>query len=83
VPIREAGAPLIRSMAGLHLYHFFLSNCAQRVSLALAAEDIMRRPAFEPGIRRLQPWYAPVACAALKLKSRIQRGGPPPRRANL
>ena len=41
------------------------------------AEDVMRRPAFEPGIRRLQPWYAPVACAALKLKSRIQRGGPP------
>ena len=40
VPIREAGDPLIRSMTGLHLYHFFLSNCAQRVSLALAEKGL-------------------------------------------
>ena len=43
------------------------------------AADVMRRPAFKHGIRDLQPWFAPIACTVLKLKSRMQRGGPPPR----
>ena len=44
--------------------------------------DVMRRPSFERGIQRLQPWYASLACTVLKLKSRVQRGRPPPRRAS-
>jgi len=43
------------------------------------AADVIRRPSFEGGIQKLQPWFAPVACTVLKIKSRIQRGGPPPR----
>ena len=31
-------------MKGIHLYHFFLSNCAQRVSLALAEKDLAFTP---------------------------------------
>ena len=42
------------------------------------AADIMRRPSFGHGIQKLQPWFAPIACRVLKIKSRIQRGGPPP-----
>ena len=44
--------------------------------------DVMRRPSFERGIQRLQPWYASIACTVLKFKSRVQRGRPPPRRAS-
>ncbi|MDG2333735.1 MAG: glutathione S-transferase family protein [Myxococcota bacterium] len=42
------------------------------------ASEVMKRPAFERGVGRLQPWYAPITCTVLKLKSRGQRGGPPP-----
>ncbi|HJP37149.1 MAG: glutathione S-transferase family protein [Gammaproteobacteria bacterium] len=47
------------------------------------AGEIMRRPSFENGVARLQPWYAPLVCRALRLKSRIRRGGPPPRQPRL
>ena len=40
MPIREATDPATRSMTGLHLYHFFLSNCAQRAALALAEKGL-------------------------------------------
>ena len=40
MPIREAESPEIRSMTGVHLYHFFLSNCAQRLALTLAEKNI-------------------------------------------
>lgn len=35
MPVYENTDPDIRSMKGLHVYHYFLSNCAQRVTLAL------------------------------------------------
>ncbi len=35
MPVFENTDPDIRSMKGLHVYHYFLSNCAQRVTLAL------------------------------------------------
>ena len=40
MPIREAESPQIRSRTGIHLDHFFLSNCAQRVALAWAEKTI-------------------------------------------
>lgn len=44
VPIREAEDAEIRSVTGIHLYHFFLSNCAQRVALALAKKHLAFTP---------------------------------------
>lgn len=35
MPVYENPDPGIKSMKGLHVYHYFLSNCAQRVTLAL------------------------------------------------
>ena len=35
MPVYENTDPGIKSMKGLHVYHYFLSNCAQRVTLAL------------------------------------------------
>ena len=35
MPVYENADPDIGSMQGLHVYHYFLSNCAQRVTLAL------------------------------------------------
>lgn len=32
----------IQVMQGLHGYHFFMSNCAQRVNLALAEKELDR-----------------------------------------
>ena len=34
MPVYENPDPGIKSMKGLHVYHYFLSNCAQRVSIA-------------------------------------------------
>jgi glutathione S-transferase len=31
----ESANPEVKGLRGLHLYHFFLSNCSQRVRLAL------------------------------------------------
>jgi len=45
--------------------------------------ELMRRRGFDQGIRRLQPWYAPIACLVLKLRSRIRRGSRAPSRARL
>ena len=35
MPVYENADPGIKSMKGLHVYHYFLSNCAQRVCIAL------------------------------------------------
>ena len=35
MPVYENTDPGIKSMKGLHVYHYFLSNCAQRVTIAL------------------------------------------------
>jgi glutathione S-transferase len=45
------------------------------------AAEVMRRPAFEQGIKQLQPWYSPIACKVLTLRSRVRRGGPMPKLA--
>ncbi len=45
------------------------------------AAEITSREGFRRGIKRLQPWYAPIICTGLKIKSRLQRGGPPPYQA--
>ena len=44
MPVCEATDPEVRSMTGIHLYHFFLSNCAQRVSLTLAEKGLEFTP---------------------------------------
>jgi glutathione S-transferase len=45
------------------------------------AAEVMRRSSFERGIKQLQPWYSPIACKALMLRSRVRRGGPMPKLA--
>ena len=35
MPVYEDADPGIKSMKGLHVYHYFMSNCAQRVCIAL------------------------------------------------
>ena len=40
MPVYENTDPDIRSMKGLHVYHYFLSNCAQRVTLALEEKGL-------------------------------------------
>ena len=39
---------------------------------------VMRRPSFQRGVTGIQPWYASLMCLALKIKSRMRRGGPAP-----
>jgi len=39
------------------------------------AEMFMARPSFKIGVANLQPWYEPVACLVLKIKSFMKRGG--------
>ncbi|MEM7018815.1 MAG: glutathione binding-like protein [Pseudomonadota bacterium] len=39
----------------------------------------MQRPSFERGIKKLQPWYAPLLCRGLALKSLVRRGGLAPK----
>ena len=43
-------------------------------------DRIVQRPSFNGGVARLQPWYAPLVCLMLRVKSRLQRGGPAPSR---
>ncbi len=40
MPIREATDPEIRSMTGIHVYQYYMSNCAQRVCLALEEKGL-------------------------------------------
>lgn len=40
MPIRKTTDPGINSMSGLHLYQFFMSNCAQRVCLTLEEKGL-------------------------------------------
>ena len=40
--------------------------------------QIMQRPSFRRGVTGIQPWYAPLMCLALKIKSRMRRGSPAP-----
>ena len=40
MPVFENTDPDIKSMEGLHVYHYFLSNCAQRVTLALEEKGL-------------------------------------------
>ena len=47
------------------------------------AGEIKQRPSFIKGIAGIQPWYAPILCMVLRLKSRMRRGGPPPRQPRL
>ena len=35
MPILETNDPEIRALTGIHVYHYFLSNCAQRVCIAV------------------------------------------------
>ena len=35
MPVNENTDPDVKSMEGLHVYHYFLSNCAQRATIAL------------------------------------------------
>jgi len=42
------------------------------------AADFMQRPSFEHGVARLQPWFAPLLCLILRVKSRLRRGAPRP-----
>ena len=44
---------------------------------------VMQRPSFRRGVTRIQPWYAPLMCLALRIKSRLRRGGPPPMQPRL
>ena len=44
---------------------------------------VMRRPSFQRGVTRIQPWYAPLMCLVLKVKSRLRRGGPAPMQPRL
>ena len=39
---------------------------------------VKERPSFQRGVTRIQPWYAPLMCLALSIKSRLRRGGPAP-----
>ena len=40
MPIYENAEPDIRSMQGIHLYQYFLSNCSQRVCIALEEKGL-------------------------------------------
>ena len=44
MPIFENTDPGIKSMKGLHLYYYFMSNCAQRPSLALEEKGVEWTP---------------------------------------
>ena len=43
------------------------------------ASDFMQRPSFKHAVKALQPWYASLVCQVLRFKSRLKRGGPPPK----
>ncbi len=43
------------------------------------AAEIMHRPSFENGVLRIQPWYAPIMCRVLRVKSWVRRRGPAPK----
>lgn len=40
MPIIQCNEPDILAMQGIHVYHYFLSNCAQRVNLTLAEKGL-------------------------------------------
>lgn len=40
MPIIQTSDPDIQAMRGIHVYHFFMSNCAQRVNLTLAEKGL-------------------------------------------
>ena len=40
MPVLTSKSPIIKDMKGLHLFHFVLSNCSQRVRLALAEKGV-------------------------------------------
>ena len=44
MPVCENDDPDIRSMRGIHLYQYFLSNCAQRVCIALEEKGLAWTP---------------------------------------
>ena len=40
MPVYNSQSPAVKTMKGLHLFHFVLSNCSQRVRLALAEKGL-------------------------------------------
>ena len=40
MPVYDNADPSIKSMKGIHVYHYFLSNCAQRVCIALEEKGL-------------------------------------------
>ena len=41
MPVYRDADPAIKSMQGIHLYHYFLSNCSQRVCIALEEKGLV------------------------------------------
>ena len=44
MPVRQESDPDIQSMRGIHLYQYFLSNCSQRVCIALEQKGLKWTP---------------------------------------
>ena len=40
MPVYDDADPSIKSMKGIHVFHYFLSNCAQRVCIALEEKGL-------------------------------------------
>ena len=40
MPVHDNADPSIKSMKGIHVFHYFLSNCAQRVCIALEEKGL-------------------------------------------
>jgi hypothetical protein len=53
MPTIQPSDPEIRVIQGIHVYHFFMTNCAQRVNLALAFKSFIKRGGFAPARPRL------------------------------
>lgn len=44
MPIRKTDDPAIQALKGIHVFHYFLSNCAQRVCIAVEEKGIEWTP---------------------------------------
>ena len=64
MPILQTDDSAITSMQGIHVYHFFMSNCAQRVNLALAEKglnwtphsvNLLKRENTQPAFLKVNP----------------------------
>ena len=92
MPTYQDVDPDIKAMQGIHLYQYFLSNCSQRVCLALEEKgqnwtphpvNLFTQENTRDECFRTQPWYAPLMCLALRIKSRQRRSGPAPMKPRL